>query len=946
MLSKKLYQKLIEPCLLVFLISINLHAQFTYFGRNKVQYEIFDWQVLKTEHFDIYYYPQFSEIAEVGAQFAEEAYDDLKIKFNHIVLQRIPLIFYNTHLHFQQTNTVPGILPEGVGGFFEFMKGRVVLPYDGSLKQFKHVIKHELVHVFMTNKIRRIQNDFRLTSENLPPLWFVEGLAEYWSTEWDDQAEMILRDGVLNGYIIGLNDIDRILGTFLMYKFGQKILEFVSEKYGEHKILLLIENFWKSTNFEDIWKITLGVSYAEFDKEWKYYLRKKYFPVIKDEDLPGFSTKKITDFGFNFSPIYHKDNNENWVIFLANRDGYSSIYKIKVEEGKVLKPELIVQGEKTDEFESLHLFRSSIDVSNDGLIVFVSKSKGRDNINIFNLRSNRLSFSKSFENILSISNPKFSFDAQKIVFSGIDLKGFRDLYVFDLIKNELIRLTNDYYDDRNPSFSPDGRFVVFSSDRTSQSKKFFYNLFLIDLNNFEIKKITSINSDQAYPIFSQDGQRIVFTSNITGVSNLWSINVDFSREDSIFIDNKIEQVTAFTSSVYDPNLKDSTLIFCAFENFSFQIYEIDNYIKETKRLNKTIANSNDSLRINWIIKGIDGFKVKERIRYEREYTLDFAQSHITTNPVYGTSGGALFSISDLMSDDHYQFLIFNTAQSRDEFLKSFNIAITKISLAQKTNYAYGIFHFSGRRYDIRDSDEYFFERSFGIYFGLSYPFSFFRRLEATFSLANSDKEVFFTTKSRKALLLTNSISYVFDNSLWASSGPIDGSRFMILLGLTNDIKFSNVNYFSFMFDYRNYLRLGLKSAFATRFQFFFNEGREARRFFMGGNWDLRGYPRWSIRGEKLWLTSFELRFPLIDQVTVKFPFLTMNLFEFRGATFFDIGNAWDFKYNQTLGSVGFGIRMNLFGVLVLRYDIGKRIENGFRNFQDGLFYQFFFGWDF
>lgn len=946
MRSKKLYQKLIESCLFVFLFNITLHAQFTYFGRNKVQYEVFDWQVLKTEHFDIYYYPQFSEIAEIGAQFAEEAYDDLKFKFNHVVLQRIPLIFYNTHLHFQQTNTVPGILPEGVGGFFEFMKGRVVLPYDGSLKQFKHVIKHELVHVFMTNKIRRIQNDFRLTSENLPPLWFVEGLAEFWSTEWDDQAEMILRDGVLNGYIPGLSEIDKISGTFLMYKVGQKILEFVSEKYGEDKILLLIENFWKSSNFEDIWKITLGVNYSEFDKDWKYYLRKKYFPVVRDEDLPGFSAKKITDFGFNFSPVYYNDNKENWIIFLANRDGYSSIYKIKVGEGKTSKPELILQGEKTDEFESLHLFRSSIDVSNDGIIAFVSKSKGRDNINFFDLRNNRLSFSKSFENILSISNPKFSFDAQKLVFSGIDLKGFRDLYVFDLIRDKLIRLTNDYYDDRNPSFSPDGKFVVFSSDRTSQNKNFYYNLFLIDLHDFEIKKITSINSDQAYPIFSRDGQKIIFTSNINGVSNLWFINVNISRADSIIVDNKIEQLTAFTSSVYDPNLKDSALIFCSFENFSFQIYEIDNYIRESQRLNKKISISNDSLRVNWIIKGIDGFKVKERIRYEREYTLDFAQSHITTNPVYGTSGGALFSISDLMSDDHYQFLIFNTAQSRDEFLKSFNIAITRISLAQKTNYAYGVFHFSGRRYDIRDSDEYFFERSFGIYFGLSYPFSFFRRLEATFSLANSDKEVFFTSKSRKALLLTNSVSYVFDNSLWASSGPIDGSRFMVLLGLTNDIKFSNVNYFSFMLDYRNYLRLGLKSAFATRFQFFFNEGKEARRFFMGGNWDLRGYPRWSIRGEKLWLTSFEFRFPLIDQITVRFPFLTMNLFEFRGATFFDMGNAWDIKYNQTLGSVGFGIRMNLFGVLVLRYDIGKRIEDGFRRFQDGLFYQFFFGWDF
>lgn len=946
MLSKKLYRKLGKLILFLLLIISTSNAQFTYFGRNKVQYEKFNWQVLKTEHFDIYYYPEITTIAEIGARFAEESYEDLKIKFNHIVLQRIPLIFYNTHIHFQQTNTVPGLLPEGVGGFFEFMKGRVVLPFDGSLRQFRHVIKHELVHVFMMNKIRRIQTDYRLTSDNLPPLWFVEGLAEFWSTEWDDQAEMILRDAVLYGNIIGLKDIDRILGTYLMYKFGQKILEFVAERYGEEKILLLLENYWKSTNFEDVWKLTLGVNYSEFDKEWKYYLRKKYFPIIQKEDLPGFTSQKLTDFGYNFSPIYYKDKDGEWLIYLANRDGYSSIYKQKIDVNQKSKPELLVQGEKTDELESLHLFRSSIDVSKDGRIVFVSKSKGRDRLNLFRLSDNKIIFSTSFDDILSITNPKFSRDGDKVAFSGIDMKGFRDIFIYDLKNDKLERLTNDYYDDRNPSFSPDGNFVVFTSDRTNRENKFYYNLYLIDIRDLSLTNITLLEANQAFPTFTEDGSRILFTSNLEGVSNIWSIEAKKLNNDNFIFGEKIQKVTAFTSSIYDPYVKDSSLYFVAFENFSFQIYKVDNYSKGVSSINISHESKSNTINQNWILKGIDGIKVKERIKYEREYNLDFAQSHITTNPVYGTSGGALFSISDLLSDDNYQFLIFNTAQSRDEFLKSFNIAISRISLAQKTNYAYGVFHFSGRRYDIRDSDEYFYERSYGVYFALSYPFSFFRRLEATFSLANSDKEVFFTSKSRKALLLTNSISYVFDNSLWASSGPIDGSRFMVLLSQTNDIKYSNVNYFSFMLDYRYYLRIGLKSAFASRFQFFFNEGREARRFFMGGNWDLRGYPRWSIRGEKLWLSSFELRFPLIDQITVKFPFLTMNLFEFRGATFFDMGNAWDIKYNQTLGSIGFGIRMNLLGAIVLRYDVGKRIEDGMRKLQDGFFYQFFFGWDF
>jgi len=54
------------------------HAQFFSFGRNKVQYTAFDWQVLKTEHFDIYYYPAMKALAERGACFAEEAYTTLE----------------------------------------------------------------------------------------------------------------------------------------------------------------------------------------------------------------------------------------------------------------------------------------------------------------------------------------------------------------------------------------------------------------------------------------------------------------------------------------------------------------------------------------------------------------------------------------------------------------------------------------------------------------------------------------------------------------------------------------------------------------------------------------------------------------------------------------------------------------------------------------------------
>ena len=108
------------------------------------------------------------------------------------------MIFYASPLHFKETNTTPGLIPDGVGGFFEFIKGRVVIPFEGSLAQFKHVIRHEMTHVFMTSKINTILRLHRRTQDQSPPLWFTEGLAEYWSTKWDAQADMVLKDAVLN----------------------------------------------------------------------------------------------------------------------------------------------------------------------------------------------------------------------------------------------------------------------------------------------------------------------------------------------------------------------------------------------------------------------------------------------------------------------------------------------------------------------------------------------------------------------------------------------------------------------------------------------------------------------------------------------------------------------------------------------------------------------------
>ncbi len=917
--------------------SVVSYTQIFFFGRNKVQYEQFNWKLIKTEHFDIYYYGEMDDIASIGAKYAEDAYIAYKEQFTHIFTRRVPLIFYNTQNHFQQTNTTPGFIPDGVGGFFEFVKGRVVIPYTGSLARFRHVIEHELVHVFMTTKIMKVLSDHRMYSDRLPPLWFVEGLAEYYSAEWDAQSDMVLRDAVLNNYFPGLEKINSIYGTYLMYKAGQSFLYFVRDRYGPHKVRQLIEDFWMYENFTDLTEYVFGKSIEELDREWMTELKRTYFPKVgRGSSFKDNSTVLMKD-GYSFTPVYYEHKDKSQIYFIANIDGYTSLYRIEMDEdGNYGGRKILIQGEKSTDYESFHLFEVKLDVSEEGKIAFVSKAGSTDAIYIYSIEQGKVIYNYRRNNLISITSPSFSPDGNKLVFSAVDQKGFRDLFELDINSGEELRLTNDYYSDSDPVYGADNSTVIFSSDRTSGKYSRKTNLFEIVINSGNISYITNLQYNCEQPFLDRKNGKLYFLTDLDSVKNLFSL--DYKNIDR----TTIVRETGYISSIYNPFIKGKTLYYSGFENQAFNIYSANLRSDFSDTVNYDFSN----LGQHWKEQSYKLESERKYFSYEKEYTLDYAQSQISTDPVFGTRGGAVFSLSDLFGDDNYYFLVYNTAQVQSDFLQSFNLALSRFSMGSRANYGFGIFNFSGRRYDIRDSDEFYYERNFGSYFVMEFPFSRFDRLEIDATVANSDKQVISGVIERKALLVSNSVSYVFDNALWYLTGPLDGARYRFQLGYTTDVKYSNVNYYSIISDLRYYQRITLRSSVAFRLSLYYNEGKEARRYLMGGSWDLRGWPRWSIRGEKMWISSAEVRIPVIDFVKVKFPFVDMAVYGIRAGVFCDVGGAWDKEYKESLGSVGAGLRFNLFNVLVLRYDIGKKIQNKLTTFQDGYFYQFFFGYDF
>ncbi len=960
-------------------------AQYNFhFGRNKIQYEDFDWNVLRTEHFDVYFYPEMQALAEHGAAFAEEAYAELQNRFNFSVTRRVPLVFYSSQLHFKQTNITDGFIPDGVGGFYEFLKGRVVIPANGNLHRFRHVVRHEMVHVFTMHKLARVYRDYRIPFDRLPPLWFTEGLAEYWSGPQDHQHEMIMRDAIYANYLVPLENMYRIRGSYLMYKEGEALCRFISENYGEEKLLSLIENSWIDRDFRSVIEYTLQETLTEISVQWQEWLQKTYYPKLDTAESPALLTRGLSVKGFNSKPVFYQmKNGQRKVLFTGNHGGYGNVFHVSVDSTytPLGRPRILIRGERNSKFESFHLLDSRMSVSENGWLAFVTKSGETDVIHTYDLESGSAGEMYSFDDVVALYSPSWSPNGKQIAFVGIDGSGLIDLYAYEVSHDRLRRLTRDSYDERDPSWSPDGSYIVFSSDRTPRGIENFYNLFTYEWETNTIDYVTYGEQQDFSPRWSPDGNFIIYTSTKRDSTGR------FGGQDLYVIDAKPKvpvftqtgtstyeryptpgvrwkrRLTDLTTAIYDPVwTRDDQIIFSAFENYRFTVRTMGGL---DTLLHRPVSLEPEPQTLEstdlWSFPRIKADPEADILRYRRRYGLDIAQGQISSSAVWGTGGTAVLAFSDLMGNDRLFLTIFNTSQYTGDFIKSLNVNISRLHLNRRANIGYGVYRYGGLRYDLTEPDAptdfpRFWEKVWGGFGAISYPLSMFRRIEVATSLSWDSKQIPIRRIDRQALLLTNQISLVHDNTLSGSNGPMVGWRGRLSAAYTTDILYSNVNYITLEADFRNYFRISREVTFASRLLGRMNHGREARLWFMGGSWDLRGYPFFDVRGKKAWFTSHELRFPLVENPSIYVPLLAvLGVVNLRGALFLDAAHTWNERYHQripqiysgeTLGSAGFGLRVNLFGGLVLRYDLGYRFREAFTSREKDLFRQFFFGFDF
>src|SRR5499427_896040 len=267
-------------------------ASAQYFGRNKVQYKKLNFQVLKTEHFDIYFYPSEREGVDIAARMAERWHTRLEGLFQHTLRGRQPLVLYASHVDFEQNNIIPGELGEGTGGVTEPLRRRIVLPMGGPLVDTDHVIGHELVHAFQFDITTNPNAPPGANGAERLPLWFIEGMAEYLSLgPVDPNTAMWLRDAVRQkddktgkDALPSIEQLDN--PKYFPYRWGQAFWAYVGGEYGDDVIHRLLAMAAAAGDTNVAIQRVLGIKTKDLSNEWQEAIRSTYEPVLSSMTPP------------------------------------------------------------------------------------------------------------------------------------------------------------------------------------------------------------------------------------------------------------------------------------------------------------------------------------------------------------------------------------------------------------------------------------------------------------------------------------------------------------------------------------------------------------------------------------------------------------------------------------------------------------------------------------
>jgi len=911
----------------------------TEYGRNKITGTDQDWWVIHTPHFDVYYEEGTEILAESTSVIAEREIRLLGNRFDYLPSDPIPVIAYRSPARFRQTTLLSVELGEGVGGFTEYYKGRVAVPFEGIWSDYRHVLAHELNHAFVYDMMYRRELTDIIKSR--APLWVMEGLAEYTSLGWDRESENEFRDMVITNSIATVGELSR-RQDYLVYREGQAIYHFMIQRYGEDRFQTFVRHMRNREGIEGAMQSAFDMTVDQFSDRFIEWARETYWAEVATGDSPS-------DIG---TPIMNGKGGGASRLVLAgpviSPDGssvagceyhharFSGVVRSAVNGDEIFRP---VEGGGISEEAVSPMYRTMAFSPGSDSVAVAFHRQISDGLKISQIDGSPVVLPFEFD---LIRDPVWNPRGGQIAFSAL-MGDELDIWMYDNGTGSLSRISSNEQGESELWWGESGIWCV-SEDPGEGLRSI--QCWQTD-GSFSV--VHTCAEDLASPVETPDG--VLFISSEYGQPDFFLLRNDTTPA--------VRLTNLYMTPDY-PSFSDSSgqVLFQSSDWSGYGLYVSHDIL--SRRI-----ESPDSVHIcspdtvhpdsapsefvpeNWRLSP-----------YQPQFSLDQVSANAGFDSYSGLTGNSFFLFSDVLGRHQMGIIANFSGQVTD-----MDLAVLYSNLDHRIQTGGAVYRFASR-YVFEDSLEnrdYVRDISLGANLGAQYPFTKSLRTGLSASYRRVSREGLWSDDMLfRENIFSVRANLVYDNALWGAVGPRVGNRMSLDFDYAPGF-WDNSKYFTGMLDLRNYTWVSSEVTLATRLAGGMSFGEDKQRFFLGGVLPhrrstgdvegvgdlyqfyasyadlLRGWDYVSLSGTRYGVASIELRYPVLNYLSLAAP-IPMTFSRGRGVIFTDLGFVSDdlssfkgargsggFRLEDIKMSIGTGFRLNV-GFFVLMSDIAWRTD--------------------
>lgn len=562
------------------------------FGKNRVQYNEFDWSFFRFERFDVYFYKQSRDIAGQVAEITEKNLVEIENFLDAPVEDRIRIIVFNNLSDLKQSN-INASTDEAfnTGGVTRIVDSKLFVYFDGNHNHLEQALREGLAEIVLNNLIYGgFGESFKNSALLSLPDWYLNGLISYIANPWSVEIDEHVRDGMMSGQYKRFN---ALTGDNAKYA-GHSMWRYIANTYGEGVIHSIVYMAVINRNVDSGFQFILGSDLKSITNNWKSYYKSYYEEKTgshEELNLPGTEVKRSKKEQVFSNQEVSPDG--KYIAYVSNELGEYKVWLYNVEKDRRKRIEKggFKIAQNTDYSYPLLAWHPT-----SKLLAIIIEKKGFLWLQYYDMDKKKLT-EKPLYRFDKIVDFTYSKDGKKFLFSAVQ-GGQSDIFEFTILSSSIEQITNDEYDDLTPTYAENDRYIIFSSNRVDDTLRVkedinaypdYYDLFLYDRKSKKPEVLRRLTTtaylSEKQPIEYED-DHIMYLSNNNGTQNLHLMKMDSAIS---YVDTTVHYRYVNTNYQISNNKRNVLSHYVSPQtNLSAQLY----YLKGCYRLNiDTLPNA-------------------------------------------------------------------------------------------------------------------------------------------------------------------------------------------------------------------------------------------------------------------------------------------------------------------------------------------------------------------